>query len=51
MAQGIGVALIVGSGPALAIGLYPENRCAMVIGAYAMMFAAGLLAGPFWAAC
>ena len=45
--QGIGAALIVGSGPALAIGLFAENRRGQVIGVYGMMFAAGLVAGPY----
>ena len=44
--QGLGGALLIGSGPALAIGLFPENRRGAVIGAYAMMFAFGTAVGP-----
>lgn len=47
VAQGVGAALIFGSGLALAIGLYPENRRGLVIGAYGMMFAAGMAGGPY----
>ena len=43
--QGFGGALIVGSGPALAISLYPENRRGAVIGGYTLMFASGTAAG------
>lgn len=44
--QGLGGAFLVGSGPALAIGLYPERRRGAVIGFYALMFAVGTAAGP-----
>lgn len=44
--QGTGGALLIGSSPALAIGLFPENRRGLVIGAYAMMFAVGTAGGP-----
>jgi MFS family permease len=44
--QGLGGALLVGSAPALAIGLYPESRRGAVIGAYGLMFAFGTATGP-----
>ena len=44
--QGAGSALIIGNSPALATGLYAENRRALVIGAYAMMIAVGTAIGP-----
>lgn len=47
--QGVGTALVLGCGPALALSLFPENERTRVLGYYASVFAfgsaAGLLAG------
>lgn len=44
--QGVGAALVLSCGPALATGLFPEARRARVLGAYAAMFAIGAALGP-----
>jgi len=44
--QGIGAALILSCGPALATSLFPESRRARVLGAYAAMLAVGAALGP-----
>jgi len=44
--QGVGAALVLGCGPALATALFPEARRGRVLGAYALMFAAGGVLGP-----
>ncbi len=43
--QGLGGAFLVGSGPALAIGLYFERWRGVVIGFYALMFVVGIAVG------
>ncbi|HML14073.1 MAG TPA: MFS transporter [Xanthobacteraceae bacterium] len=45
--QGIGAALILSCGAALAIGAYGEGRRSRALGLYTMMFAAGLTLGPW----
>lgn len=45
--QGIGSALILSCGAALAIGAYGEARRSRALGLYTMMFAAGLTLGPW----
>ncbi|MDA1099551.1 MAG: MFS transporter [Proteobacteria bacterium] len=44
--QGIGAALVLSCGPALATALFPENRRGRALGAYTMMFGIGAAAGP-----
>jgi len=44
--QGIGAALVISCGAALATGLYPERLRGRVLGAYAFCFAAGSVIGP-----
>lgn len=44
--QGIGTALVVGVGPALATGLYDETRRARILGVYTMMYGIGAAIGP-----
>lgn len=44
--QGVGGALTISCGPALVIGLYPEQSRGPAIGAYAMIFALGTAIGP-----
>ncbi len=44
--QGIGTALVLSCGPALATSLFPESNRARVLGAYTMMFAIGSALGP-----
>ncbi len=46
MLQGIGAALVLSCGPALATALFPETRRARALGAYTMMFGVGAAAGP-----
>src|SRR5262249_484873 len=45
--QGIGAALILSCGAALAISAYGEARRSRALGIYTMMFAAGLTLGPW----
>src|SRR5580693_5040054 len=45
--QGIGAALILSCGAALAIGAYGEARRSRALGLYTMMFATGLTLGPW----
>jgi len=44
--QGVGVALVLGSGPALALSIYPESERTRVLARYAAAFALALAAGP-----
>jgi len=44
--QGIGAALVLSCGPALATGLFPEIWRGRALGAYTMMFGIGAAAGP-----
>lgn len=44
--QGIGTALVLSCGPALATMLFPETLRARVLGAYTMMFGIGSALGP-----
>ena len=44
--QGIGAALVIGCGPALATSLFPEAQRARALAAYAAAFAAGGTLGP-----
>ncbi len=44
--QGVGVAFLLGAGPALALGVYPASERTRVLGRYAAAFAIGLAAGP-----
>ncbi len=44
--QGVGVALVLGAGPALALSIYPETERTRVLGRYGAVFALGLAAGP-----
>jgi MFS family permease len=44
--QGVGVALLLSCGPALATSLYPEGARARVLGAYGALFAIGTALGP-----
>ncbi len=44
--QGIGAALIISCGPALVTSLYAEALRPRVLGAYALLFAAGSVLGP-----
>lgn len=44
--QGIGTALVVGVGPALATSLYDETRRARILGIYTMMYGIGAAIGP-----
>jgi MFS family permease len=44
--QGIGAALVIGCGPALATGLFPETLRARALAAYGAAFAAGAALGP-----
>jgi MFS family permease len=45
--QGIGAALVLSCGVALATSFYGEERRSRVLGVYTMMFAAGLTLGPW----
>ena len=44
--QGIGVALVVGAGPALAMSIFPESERTRVLARYGAAFGIGLAAGP-----
>lgn len=44
--QGLGAALVLSCGPALATALFPEAQRARALGAYTMMFGVGAAAGP-----
>jgi MFS family permease len=44
--QGVGIAFILGAGPALALGVYPAMERTRVLSYYAAAFALGLAAGP-----
>jgi len=44
--QGVGTALVLSCGPALATAGYPEHERARALGAYTMMFALGSVVGP-----
>jgi len=46
IAQGVGMALILGCGPALSLSLYDEAARTRVLGYYASMFALGTALGP-----
>jgi MFS family permease len=46
VAQGLGTALAIACGPALATSLYPESERPRIIGYYAAMFAAAGAVGP-----
>lgn len=46
VAQGIGIALVLGAGPALALALYPESERTRVLARYTAAFAVALAAGP-----
>lgn len=45
--QGVGTALVLSCGPALATSLFPESERSRVLGAYTMMFVIGSALGPF----
>jgi MFS family permease len=47
--QGVGAALALSCGPALATSLYPETERARVLGLYTMMFGIGSALGPILA--
>ena len=47
--QGVGAALALSCGPALATSLYPEEQRARVLGLYTMMFGIGAALGPILA--
>ncbi|MBT7266275.1 MAG: MFS transporter [Rhodospirillaceae bacterium] len=44
--QGIGIAMLIGCGPALATFLFPEKLRGRVLALYTMMFALGMAIGP-----
>jgi len=44
--QGVGVALVLGAGPALALSIFPETERTRILARYAAAFALGLAAGP-----
>jgi MFS family permease len=46
VAQGVGAALVLGAGPALALSIYPETERTRVLARFGAAFAAGLAAGP-----
>ena len=46
VAQGIGAALVIAVGPALATAYFPESSRARVLGAYTLLFALGGAVGP-----
>ena len=46
VSQGIGAALVLSCGPAMATSLFPENRRTRALGAYTMMFGIGSAVGP-----
>jgi MFS family permease len=45
-AQGVGIALVVGTGPALALSLYPDSERTRVLARLGMAFGVALAAGP-----
>lgn len=47
--QGVGAALVLSCGPALATSLYPEERRPQILGLYTMMFGIGGALGPILA--
>jgi MFS family permease len=47
--QGVGAALVISCGAALATGLYPESQRGRILGWYALCFAAGSVIGPSFA--
>ncbi|HVC61889.1 MAG TPA: MFS transporter [Acetobacteraceae bacterium] len=49
VAQGVGAALALSCGPALATGLYPESQRSRILGLYTMVFGAGGAAGSLLA--
>lgn len=44
--QGVGIALVIGAGPALALSIFPESGRTRVLAWYAAAFALALAAGP-----
>lgn len=44
--QGIGIALVLGAGPALALSIHPDSQRTAVLARYAAVFAIGLAIGP-----
>jgi MFS family permease len=49
VAQGVGAALALSCGPALATGLYPESQRSRILGLYTMVFGVGGAAGALLA--
>jgi len=49
VAQGVGAALALSCGPALATGLFPESQRSRILGLYTMVFGAGGAAGSLLA--
>ena len=49
VAQGVGAALALSCGPALATGLYPESQRSRILGLYTMVFGVGGAAGSLLA--
>jgi EmrB/QacA subfamily drug resistance transporter len=47
--QGVGAALVISCGAALATSLYPESQRGRILGWYALCFAAGSVIGPAFA--
>jgi MFS family permease len=46
VAQGVGIALVVGAGPALALSIFRESARTRILGRFGAAFAIGLAAGP-----
>lgn len=44
--QGVGIALVLGAGPALALSIHPDSQRTAVLARYAAVFAIGLAIGP-----
>jgi MFS family permease len=44
--QGVGIALVLGAGPALALSIYPESERTAVLARFGAAFAIGLAVGP-----
>lgn len=44
--QGVGIALVLGAGPALALSIFPESERTRVLARFGAAFAVGLAAGP-----
>jgi len=44
--QGVGIALVLGAGPALALSIHPDSQRTAVLARYAAVFAVGLAIGP-----